>query len=371
MNPVTLPGDGMLLRPWTAGDADQEMVDALNNPEIAEFLAGMPQPYTMDDAAWWVTEGAASAWANGGAAFSIRDRQTDRLLGGVGLADVRSDRKQGEIGYWVAPSARGRGVASEAARVLAEWCFANGLERLEILAAKENSASVRVAYAAGFAKEGMRREAGTTRDGGRRDLAAFVRLATDPPGPAPRFLPDLPAGGLTDGVVTVRRILPSDVDDFLALHLFPEVQHVNLGPKVTPDTAKTRCDQAEYNWLAGERAQCSILDAQTGEFAGDMALFFRDTFTSQAILGYSLRPEFRGKSFARRGAVLLTDWAFEHVGLIRIIAGTFPENEASRRVLQRAGFEREAYLKYALPGHDGNRIDDIQFVRFHPSLRPS
>jgi hypothetical protein len=31
-------------------------------------------------------------------------------------------------------------------------------------------------------------------------------------------------------------------------------------------------------------------------------------------------------------------------------------------VLEKAGFHREAYLKSRLPGPDGTRTDDVQFV---------
>ena len=47
----------------------------------------------------------------------------------------------------------------------------------------ENTASQRVALAAGFRREGVRRGALPNRDGGRHDLLACARLADDPPGP--------------------------------------------------------------------------------------------------------------------------------------------------------------------------------------------
>jgi RimJ/RimL family protein N-acetyltransferase len=370
VTPENLSGDGILLRKWELSDMD-ELARAADDPVTASFLPHFPSPYTVDDARWWITEGAPSGWASGATPFAVVDPASGGILGGAGLGKTTSLRRQSEIGYWVAPWARGRGVATAATQVLTEWAFAHrGVERLELLAAKENVASQRVAMAAGFAREGVRRGASLGRDGQRRDLVAFVRLHDDPPGPVPRLLPDLPEGRLTDGVIVLRPARPDDVDDYHGLFQFPDVAASFMGGVMTREAAQQRCDHAASAWLAGERADCVIVDAASGRFAGDIGLHYRERVLGQAMIGYSVHPDFRGKGIATRAARLITDWAFS-TGIVRVIAGTAPENEASQRVLQGAGFEREAYLKAALPGHDGGRIDDIQFVRISPHVHPS
>jgi RimJ/RimL family protein N-acetyltransferase len=360
-----LGGDGVRLRPWQLSDVD-ELARACDDPVTARFLPHIPSPYTTESARWWITEGALAAWAAGGCAFAVTD-PAGGVLGGAGISNLPAHRHHAEIGYWVAPWARGRGVATAALRVLSEWGFGNGIERMELLAAKDNVPSQRAALAAGFAREGVRRRASLGRDGVRVDLVAFVRMHDDPPGPIVRSLPDLPGGELTDGVVRLRPLTPDDVDDVFALFQFPEVAKSYYGPPMTREVAQRRCAMAMSSWLADERAELVIVDASTGAFAGDIGLQVREPFLKQAMIGYSLRPEFRGRGFATRAARLVTDWAFE-IGIARVIAGTAPENEASQRVLQRAGFEREAYLKAALPGPDGKRVDDIQWVRISPTL---
>lgn len=368
--PRVIDSGKIRLRQWQLSDVDA-LPKACNDPDIARFLGGMPSPYTEQDAHWWVTAGAPASWSAGGAAFAIVDPETDQVLGGTGFGNANSQRSQVEVGYWVAPWARSRGVATTAVNAVAQWAFDLGVARLELLAVKENPASQRVALNAGFAREGVRRNATADRQGARYDLVAFARLSTDPPGPAKRMLPDFPEGKLTDGVIALRRLAPTDVDDYLALSQLPEVARTHIGEPVTRELATTRCNRAEYGWLSGEIAECVIVDAESGAFAGDISLLYRDPFVGQAMLGYSLRPEFRGRGFATRAVRLLSDWAFEQVGVVRVIAGTFPYNEASRAVLNRAGFEREAYFKAALPGADGRRIDDIQFVRISPLVNPS
>lgn len=54
------------------------------------------------------------------------------------------------LSYWVAPAARGRGVASRSVRLLVEWGWQVGLDRIELYTHVENTGSHRVAEIAGF-----------------------------------------------------------------------------------------------------------------------------------------------------------------------------------------------------------------------------
>ncbi|SNT57571.1 Acetyltransferase (GNAT) domain-containing protein [Streptosporangium subroseum] len=121
-------------------------------------------------------------------------------------------------------------------------------------------------------------------------------------------------------------------------------------------------------WLAGERVELSIRDARTDAFAGHIQLGSIIPPLNQAMTGYSLLPRFRGRGFVTRATVLLVDWAFEHTPLCRIIAGTDTGNVASHRVLERAGFARDALLYGLLPGPGGTRLDDLQWYRLRTPL---
>ena len=340
------------------------------DPVTQRGISGLPDPYTEESARWWITEGAPAAWATGGAAYAIADPATDRLLGSIGLSQPVPTRGQAEIGYWVAPWARGRGVATAATRALAERAFADGTARLELLTNEENTASQRVALAAGFRHEGVRRAANPARGGGRHDLIAWVRLADDPPGPAVRLLPDLPDGRLTDGVVLLRRLAPADAEAMHRLHTLPEVVANRVPPAApTRATIERRCRQAESRWLAGRSADFAIVDAATGATAGGCALIYDEPSTGQAMIGYSLLPEARGRGLATRVVTLVADWAFG-IGLARLWAGTRPENVASRRVLEKVGFQREGLLRGRLPGPDGTRVDSVNYGLLASDLPP-
>jgi RimJ/RimL family protein N-acetyltransferase len=84
-----------------------------------------------------------------------------------------------ELGYLVAPEARGRGVATEALRLLTEWAFSSlDAMRIELLIAVDNPASKRVAERCGYVREGVMRSL-YVKPGVRGDTELWSRLASD------------------------------------------------------------------------------------------------------------------------------------------------------------------------------------------------
>ena len=82
-------------------------------------------------------------------------------------------------GYWVAAPARGRGVATRAIRLLCAFAFAElGAKRVELWIEPVNAASLRVAEAAGFHREGLLRSFMHV-GGERRDMLMYSLLPSD------------------------------------------------------------------------------------------------------------------------------------------------------------------------------------------------
>ena len=79
----------------------------------------------------------------------------------------------------MAPWARGRGYAAEAARALAEWGLGHGAQRVHLFADVGNAASQAAARRAGFTEEGVVRSCLPYRDGSRGDAVLFGRVAGD------------------------------------------------------------------------------------------------------------------------------------------------------------------------------------------------
>ncbi|MEV7967651.1 GNAT family N-acetyltransferase [Sphaerisporangium sp. NPDC088356] len=358
-----IPAGPIVLREHLKTDAEA-IARGCADPEIVKFIPTVPVPYTLDDALTFLTEVAPADWGQGGASFAVADAATGEWLGNIGLKPLNV-RGAGEIGYLMAPWARGRGLASMAARALAEWAFAQGVHRVELVADVSNVPSQRVAMAAGFRREGIQRGAVPVREGGHGDAVGFARLAHDSGEPQRSFLPDLPGGSLSDGVVRLAPLTPADADPYQEMMSDPEVLMYSVPPEV-PDPEETlrRCRYTGMWWSSGERAELSVTDAATGEFAGHIQLMNIVPPLGQAMVGYSLLHRFRGRGFMTRAVNLLAQWAFANTPLHRLVAGTDPANTLSHRVLERAGFAREALIKSLLPGAGGTRSDDLQWVRF-------
>ncbi len=156
MSLAEISGSGIRLRAYRPDDAEA-VAAGYDDPLSHRFLPPLPSPFTLAHAERFLSEGVASIFAEGGSVYAIADPETDELLGGIGFDKVVPSRGQAEIGYWVGPWARGRGVATAAVRALSGHALTSGLDRLELLTHWDNSASQRVALAAGYQREGVRR----------------------------------------------------------------------------------------------------------------------------------------------------------------------------------------------------------------------
>jgi RimJ/RimL family protein N-acetyltransferase len=98
----------------------------------------------------------------------------------VGLAFAPTlDREAltAELGYVVAPHARGRGVATAALAQLTEWALAQGMLRLELVIDVANEPSKAVAARCGYEREGVLRSV-HVKQGVRADAELWSRLAS-------------------------------------------------------------------------------------------------------------------------------------------------------------------------------------------------
>jgi len=148
----TLRDGDLVLRPKRPDDVDA-ITAACQDPEIPRWTF-VPSPYTRADAEAYLIRSAEEQAAGTALNLLAVDAQ-DRLLGSFGLMELDREPGYGEIGYWVAAEARGRGVATHGLVMLADWARRElGLTKIDILPHKDNAASRRVAEKAGFRDTG-------------------------------------------------------------------------------------------------------------------------------------------------------------------------------------------------------------------------
>ena len=123
-----------------------------------------------------------SGWIDGSrAGFCIRGAEDGVFYGFAAIVQLDLATGEGEIGYMVAPAARGRGVSARAVELLTRWGFDElGLERLELRIDVMNAASVRIAERAGYRLDGVLRNV-HFKEGLRCDTGVWSRLRTDDP----------------------------------------------------------------------------------------------------------------------------------------------------------------------------------------------
>jgi RimJ/RimL family protein N-acetyltransferase len=140
------------LRRWRESDIPA-IAEACQDPEIARWTV-VPSPYTEEHARDFVANGVPGREDD--VQFAIVDAESGELLGSVGF--FQPQEGVGEVGYWIAAPARGRGAAVRAVRLLVAWALeARELRRIQIHTLPGNRASERVAEKAGFTREGVLR----------------------------------------------------------------------------------------------------------------------------------------------------------------------------------------------------------------------
>ncbi len=148
----TLKTARLTLRPFTLADAPevQRLVGAY---EVALNTLTIPHPYPDGAAEEWIGKHQEELDENRGVHFAIDD---GALVGCMSL--VIREGEKGELGYWIAVPAWGRGYATEAGEAVMRYGFEQrGLQRIYASYFDRNPASARVMQKLGMTYEGTLR----------------------------------------------------------------------------------------------------------------------------------------------------------------------------------------------------------------------
>jgi RimJ/RimL family protein N-acetyltransferase len=348
--------ENLLVRPWRPDDAEA-VFRACQDAEIQRWTP-IPRPYEMAHAVGFIANVAISAWDHQtGAHFGVFDAESGELLGSMGLVRMDLATKTAELGYWVAPAARGRGVATRAGRAVAAWGFEFlDIERLIWRAGVGNHASRLVGLRIGFKMEGTQRGGLTAVDGSgvRTDgwIAAMrpgeVTTATPHSlGSGSRAakrahtfgaaMPTMPmAGGM------LRPHTEADIDAVTEACQDPETLRwttIPLGYRRADAEGFVRGYTLEA-WRQGEAGMFAIADG-SGAYCGAIDLRISTSDPAVGEIGFQVAPWARGRGLAPAAARTICAWGFDALGLTRIVWRAHVGNDASRRVAEKAGFTHE------------------------------
>ena len=149
-----LEGPGFTLREWRLSDAASLQKHA-DNKNISGFLLDrFPSPYTLEAATGWVSSKLGE--------YPITNFAIDidgEVVGVIGL-DFRSDvyRKAPLLGYWIGEAYWGRGIMTEAIKLVSNYALYNlDIVRIQAGVLSNNPRSMRALEKAGYVKEGILR----------------------------------------------------------------------------------------------------------------------------------------------------------------------------------------------------------------------
>jgi ribosomal-protein-alanine N-acetyltransferase len=147
----------VVLREKKESDAEDFFYHYLN-PKINQFiLCEMPNDIEQarKDIAYW----KSLFYYGSGIYFTIADKNTDRMIGAIGLSGFNSYQKRIEISYDLSPNYWRRGIATKAINYIVKFAFDYfKVNRIEASVATANTASKNLLVKCGFVVEGILRQ---------------------------------------------------------------------------------------------------------------------------------------------------------------------------------------------------------------------
>jgi RimJ/RimL family protein N-acetyltransferase len=326
--------DGVvILRAFLPEDVD-EIVVMGRDPDTVRYTS-MPHPYERRHAEEWVAEPG-------------KDRDTlvcwaievdGRFAGSV---DLRGH--PAEIGFVLAPWARGRGHMTRAMRLATRWAFdAAGLPIVHWRAHAGNLASWRAAHACGFGFHAEQPLAIPHR-GALYDAWLASLRATDDGRPRTTWWP---TPVLEDDRVRLRPAVDADIPRITEACRDPRTRYwlPDLPDPYTEDEARAFVRQGQLESSLGRRVGWVVADPADDRLLARISVFrLADPLNpTGAEIGYWAHPDARGRGVVSAALDLVVAHAFTPtteggLGRHRLQIGTAWGNSASRHVAEQAGF---------------------------------
>jgi RimJ/RimL family protein N-acetyltransferase len=163
---LNLSNEFVLLRRYLEHDVN-DVYEAVHESisDLSPWFAWCHEKYSFEEAEQFIRN-QSSWWEEGEAYnFAITDKKTGMYYGGCLVNNINLGDRFANLAYWVRSGWTGKGIATASTKLVANYGFDHlGLNRIEIVAAKENLASIRVAEKIGAEREGDLRRRITVRD---------------------------------------------------------------------------------------------------------------------------------------------------------------------------------------------------------------
>jgi len=146
--------------------------------------------------------------------------------------------------------------------------------------------------------------------------------------------------------LVLREIVPSDVDVIFRNQSDPAViRYIGRAPHASIAESQALLERLFEGQRAGTDVRWGLVLRETSEFAGTCGFWKWNKQHQCAELGYEIAPSFWGKGLMVEALRPILHYGFTVMGLHRVEANIDPDNHASRRVVEKLGFQQEALLR--------------------------
>lgn len=163
--------------------------------------------------------------------------------------------------------------------------------------------------------------------------------------------------------LTIRRCTAADIGP---------MWHYRRLPEVSRWTSWHPADTADWDALQRERLDRTLVFTRDDVVIGDLMLFVQDGWAqreaadrargTQAEIGWSIDPAHAGRGLATEAVRELIRICFQELGLRRVTAGAFADNEPSWRLMERVGMQRVLYAPKESLHRDLGWLDGIEYA---------
>jgi RimJ/RimL family protein N-acetyltransferase len=364
-----------------------------SSAEVSVWLPWCHSDYSMEQSLEWVLR-SGKQWDDGREFhFGIFHSPSGAFVGGVGLNELKPEHRLANLGYWVRSAWAGRGVATAAARLAAQFGFEELLlDRIEILAALGNKGSQRVAQKLGALKEGVLRNR-LVIHGQAHDAVVFSLIGSEwkpsdklPPlrrGEAESIVPSRESRGkeeqrmemiskpamnfapvaLEGQYARLEPLEPKHAEGLFAIGQDEEIWRYLLRPRLesVPD-ALGFVEEALRVAATGSQLPFAIIDQKSNQVAGSTRyLDIRPHDRAIEIGSTWLGSNYQRTAINSECKYLLLRHAFEELGAVRVTLKTDGRNEQSQRAIERLGAVREGVLRKHMVMWDGYVRDTVYY----------
>ena len=135
----------------------------------------------------------------------------------------------------------------------------------------------------------------------------------------------------------LRRLDENDIDAIFAMRIDKDVMRFI---RETQDRAESAnwIKLVSSRWKNEKIGFCALIEKQSAKLIGWCGLW-KLKETGETEIGYAIAKEFWGKGFAVEAAEAFLTYGFNELNLSKIVAVAFPENTASRRVMEKLGMK--------------------------------